>query len=100
MAKAVVDALRSPMTQHDGINHVSMEFGEPDPTQDLFDAGHEDGWNDGRFGGGDDLYIDDDEHMLSQGSRSQRLSAMPGVALSVELACMYLLPACTSTDDK
>ena len=49
------------MTQDGGINHVSMKFGGPDPTQELFDGECEEEWIDEVLGGDDDHYNDDDE---------------------------------------
>ena len=50
------------MIQDGAINHISMTFGGPDPTQELFDGDHEEEWIDEVFGGDDyDNNINDDD---------------------------------------
>ena len=60
LVRAVLKALKSQMLQDGEINQVSIKFGGPDPTQELFDAEYEEEWIDEVFGR-DDGYEDDDD---------------------------------------
>ena len=44
-------AFKAQMVEVFQINQVSMKFGGPDPTQELFDGEHEEEWIDDVFGG-------------------------------------------------
>ena len=59
LVKAFLKALKTQMARDIEINHVSMKFGGPDPTQELFDGEHEEEWIDEVFGGQDDYYDED-----------------------------------------